>query len=94
MSKQIMKRKKIICPQPKVWDEIYKKLKKKMSERKTTDIPEPPVPLILNGWWYSSDNEKRIRWEETILWCNKYNFSSQIPELSEEQSYFGENDDR
>jgi hypothetical protein len=30
---------------------------------------EPPVPLILGGWWYSNDREKRDRLELHLRWA-------------------------
>jgi hypothetical protein len=30
----------------------------------------PPKPLILAGWAYSSDIEKKERWEETVGWAS------------------------
>jgi len=31
--------------------------------------PSPPTPLILAGWAYSNDVDKRQRWEETVAWA-------------------------
>lgn len=35
------------------------------------DPPSPPIPLILAGWVYSNDDEKKERWEATVLWANR-----------------------
>jgi hypothetical protein len=30
------------------------------------------VPLILAGWAYSNDVEKRDRWQETLDWADRH----------------------
>lgn len=64
-----------ICPYPIRWNEIYKDLCRN-HERTTGQKPDrvdgPPVPLILNGWWFSNGLEKAIRWQEAVGWARKH----------------------
>lgn len=76
-----------ICPQSQKWYEIHEALKSawiKSGKR----APRPPVPLILSGWSYSNDVQKKARWEETLNWANRFRFERLIPELAAEDSYF------
>ncbi len=84
---------KFICPLPQVWNEIYQKLVLACDEAKSASISKPPVPLILNGWTFSSDKEKSIRWKETVEWAKTYGFQNLISKLNESESYFGNPDD-
>ncbi|HVI41214.1 MAG TPA: hypothetical protein VM577_11175 [Anaerovoracaceae bacterium] len=72
-----------ICPQPERWNSIYNNLIKAYEEKtgrclgKTTSeihaAGGPPTPLILNGWYYSTDEEKHQRWLDTIQWAQSHN---------------------
>lgn len=72
-----------ICPNPKRWNEIFNDLCKEYEKAIRLKLPHtvmeirkaggPPTPLILDGWWYSSNLEKSIRWKETIEWAEKNN---------------------
>ena len=77
-----------ICPQPKVWDYIYKNLKAEWEKLDSIGSP-PPIPLILNGWWYSNDTEKKARWQETIEWAENQRLSHLIPALEKTDMFFG-----
>jgi hypothetical protein len=46
-----------VCPDKHVWFNIYKKLKAKSIE--DPSIPPPPINLILAGWAFSDDFEKK-----------------------------------
>lgn len=46
------------------------------------DVPPPPVPLILNGWVYSNDIEKRERWRQTLAWAEKWGLAAIMEELT------------
>ena len=41
---------------------------KRMQNPGTFNHP-PPVPLILAGWVFSNDHEKKRRWDQTIEWA-------------------------
>ena len=64
-------------------------IKKELEHIDNRNIPAPPKPLILNGWVFSSDQEKRIRWHETLEWINKYMDNDVIGIISEDEKYFG-----
>lgn len=78
-----------ICPKPQVWNEIYNKLMQYYEEN-IGKIKKPPVPLILNGWVFSSDYEKKMRWQETIEWAKENNCIKLIPEIEERDKYIVE----
>ncbi len=72
-----------ICPIPSTWNEIYKDLCSNYELITGKKLPNtvleirnaggPPTPLILNGWVFSNDSDKRERWQETLEWAEKYN---------------------
>lgn len=76
-----------VCPQPIIWNSVYTKLSNFYSKNKNVIKTPPPKILILNGWIYSTDYQKKIRWEETLKWAevNKCNYL--IPLLKETEKY-------
>jgi len=48
----------------------------------------PPEPLILAGWAYSNDIEKRQRWEETVAWANDNGCPGVLAEIPDHDFYF------
>ena len=54
------------CPKPMEWDRVYKAL---LSIWRNSGGVEPPRPLILNGWVFSSAAQKHDRWAETVSWA-------------------------
>lgn len=76
----------IICPQPWLWDAIYRRLRI-AAERADPPIPLPPKPLILAGWAYSNDREKQERWENTVEWAQRYAKENLIGDLPLDQMY-------
>jgi hypothetical protein len=79
-----------ICPQPQIWHEIYQKLETAWKAQGRVGN-EPPRPLILGGWNFSNDLEKKRRWEETLKWAKENNLEYLISEISSDDSYFVEN---
>lgn len=75
-----------ICPQPPVWNSIYQNLCKFHAKNCPTD-PPPPVPLILAGWAFSTDEEKASRWKDTLNWAKTHGALNSIPEISESDFY-------
>jgi hypothetical protein len=66
-----------ICPNPKAWLDVFERLCAHAS--KNLCAPEyPPPPLILGGWIYSNDSQKKDRWEETVAWAEKNGCSSTV----------------
>lgn len=51
---------------------------------------EPPIPLILSGWQFSSDQDKQQRWQATLQWASERDLSNLIPEFKPDELYFTE----
>ena len=74
-------KKEFICPLPDRWNEIYKDLcasyEIKTGKKLPTYVADickaggPPTPLILNGWVFSNDTDKRRQWQETLRWAKQ-----------------------
>ena len=56
----------IICPLPPEWAKLHSAAIAAVSDGNTF-----PKPLILAGWNFSSDAEKRQRWDETVTWLKE-----------------------
>ena len=74
-----------VCPNPTHWNNIYKKFSEFADEN---NLPKPPVPLILNGWVFTNDLEKKIRWEKTIDWARSSGCSKLLEKLSKDHFYY------
>jgi hypothetical protein len=57
-----------VCPQPYAWGEVYGLLKRYALTHPCIP-PEPPIPLVLAGWYYSNDHAKMKRWDDTVDWA-------------------------
>jgi hypothetical protein len=55
-----------ICPNPPEWAKLHA-----AALAAVTDGGTFPKPLILAGWTFSSDGEKRQRWAETLEWLKE-----------------------
>ncbi len=78
---------KFVCPNPQIWNEIYSKLTEFYKENYEKIKTPPPIPLILNGWVFSSDLDKKNRWDETIQWAKNHSCLNLIPELKDSEKY-------
>ncbi len=76
-----------VCPMPDPWNHIYQALKVAWQVN-PKGKNGPPIPLILGGWNFSGDYEKKAVWEATIRWAEDMDLDQLIPELTYEQSYF------
>ncbi len=76
-----------ISPQPSKWYKIYEDLKTHFENKIRLGNP-PPMALILNGWSFTNDSDKKERWEMTLRWAEENNCANLIPELTEEEKYF------
>lgn len=56
-----------ICPNPSEWAKLHAAVLTAV-----TDGEAFPKPLILAGWAFSSDEEKRQRWEDTVAWLREH----------------------
>src|SRR5438094_3576864 len=72
-------RPRFICPMPDRWVTVHRRLVKAWKAARNPAIPEPPRPLILNGWAFSSDIEKEERWTATLSWATQHGLRRLIP---------------
>jgi hypothetical protein len=75
-----------VCPVPIVWAKVYGSLVNAYNNGSEIKDP-PPKPLILNGWVFSSDLDKKLRWSETIAWANEHSCEDLLPQLTLEEEY-------
>jgi hypothetical protein len=85
-----MPSRRFICPLPDVWAAVHQQLLKAWKTTGAAAMPEPPVPLILGGWAFSSDAQKADRWTETVKWAERHGFSHLIPTTQERDAYPGQ----
>lgn len=58
-----------ICPRPMEWQAFWKMLP---NVRPMPRGWEPPAPLVLAGWWDSTNDEKAQRHELHIRWAAEH----------------------
>ena len=75
-----------ICPNPRTWHDIHARLSKAAMLASPRILP-PPRPLILAGWNFSSDLEKKKRWDDTVEWANTHRLNHLIGEIPEGEMY-------
>jgi hypothetical protein len=76
-----------VCPKENILHEVYLTLLDYYNKKREFISGPPPKPLVLNGWIYSTDYQKKIRWEETIKWAQTYGCSNLIPILKSGDKY-------
>jgi hypothetical protein len=64
-----------VCPMPQQWTNLWEMLPNK---RRRGAGWEPPLPLILGGWWETSDSEKRERLELHIRWAAEHGILNRV----------------
>lgn len=64
-----------VCPQPMRWNELWKMLP---DRQRRGGGWQPSVPLILGGWWHSSNLEKMLRLKEHIEWAESHGCLAQV----------------
>ena len=77
-----------ICPNPLAWNRAYSKLKKVWVECGKSGN-QPPKPLVVDLWAYSSDNEKAARWQETLSWALDHSCYSVVADITAHDMYTG-----
>ena len=77
-----------VCPNPAVWAKVGKKLLRASGATRFQSPDAPPIPLVLSGWWYTNDLDKKIRWEETTRWAAERGLDHIIDELGTEDFYY------
>ncbi len=55
-----------VCPQPQEWNALWELLPRK---ERVGGGWRPPLPLILDAWWSSSDGEKQVRLQEHVKYA-------------------------
>jgi hypothetical protein len=64
-----------VCPMPDAWNRLWEMLPGK---QQLDGGWQPPVPLILGGWWYSSAIEKRLRLLEHLRYAESSGVLEQV----------------
>ena len=80
---------RLVCPTPDAWAAVHRRLLKARQRAGDPAIPEPPCPLILDGWAFSSDTQKQERWAETVRWATQHGFNRLIPTIARRNAYQG-----
>lgn len=75
-----------ICPTPQIWNTVYNQLVE-YSQKHICKPSEPPIPLILAGWAFSSDDEKKLRWENTVEWAEDNGCSEILDSIQDDDFY-------
>jgi len=75
-----------VCPNPSRWGKIYQYLER-YADANNCDPSHPPKPLVLSGWNYSNDLERKARWEETVQWATTNNCMALITGIPESEFY-------
>ena len=60
------------CARPPEWARVHQALLRVHARSGGSVADEPPKPLILNGWVFSSAREKHDRWAETVAWARSH----------------------
>lgn len=81
---------KQICPKPIAWNQAFKSLSSYAASHACSPAA-PPKPLILAGWAYSNDEDKLLRWTETIIWARSNGCSQIVEDIPAHEFYFVEN---
>jgi len=69
------------------WNDAYKRLTR-FAEIHSCLPQKPPKPLILKGWVYSNDIEKKKRWGETVKWAENNGCIELIDGIQDKDFYF------
>jgi hypothetical protein len=75
-----------VCPKAGIWYDTYKRLHDAWVAT-GHGSEEPPFPLILGGWIYSSDRDKQERWSALVRWANEHSLSHLVPQIGPDDQY-------
>lgn len=78
---------KFISPKPGIWHDLHQKLYWYWINKLCRKGSPPPTPLILGGWNFSNDHDKKVRWNETLEWAREHDCLDLIPILKEDEQY-------
>ena len=79
---------KFISPIPRILHEIHNKLDRFWMSELNQEGDPPPKPLILGGWNFSNDYDKKNRWDQTVTWAKENNCTHLLPDLEVDHKYF------
>jgi hypothetical protein len=75
-----------VCPRPIDWQDFWESLPAK---QQTNEGWEPPLPIVLDEWWGSTDEQKAERFREHVTWAAQHHaldaadtFLRALPDLS------------
>src|SRR5207249_89217 len=71
-------------PNPIAWNRIHKRLLDWHRIHCLSVKDEPPVPLILAGWVFSSSSQRHNRWLQTVEWAQRHGCAGLVAVASSE----------
>jgi hypothetical protein len=75
-----------ICPKPLRWKDLFDELSE-YSETHRCTPNRPPTPLIVAGWTFSNDKEKKQKWRETVDWAFANGCADIVERVSDRDFY-------
>lgn len=64
-----------VCLQPQPWQRLWEMLPDKQNREGRWS---PSLPLILDGWWHSSDAEKSARFRVHVNWAAQHGAADEV----------------
>lgn len=75
-----------VCPEPGAWHRVHQELTLRWKRDGYRGQP-PPMPLILAGWVYSNDVEKKQRWDQTVSWAMQCGCGDLLDQIKDSEYY-------
>lgn len=72
---KLIQSKQRVCPLPSQWDELWRMLLASCPDESEQQLP---TPLILGGWWSTTDEQKRSRLLEHLNWAERLNILAEV----------------
>jgi hypothetical protein len=82
-----------ICPNPNAWSAVHAQLLR-FAEKHPCTPSAPPTPLILNGWVFSDDYQKKLAWEDTVAWAARNGCLEIVESVPEKDFHCGASEPR
>ena len=86
----MMKKKIFISPLPNKWHDLYQKILNFWENTLFEKCQKPPTALVLSGWTFSNDFDKKQRWEETLQWATENGALNLLIDIAESEKYYVE----
>jgi hypothetical protein len=77
-----------ISPLPNKWHKIYQELLKYWEQNLVDQSCKPPIALVLSGWTFTNDFDKKQRWDETIKWAETNGCLHLLNDVNESEKYY------